>query len=217
MYQYIFQILLWLFSPQYFKNIEQKNLYKTQFNQAYKSREYKKAIEIFETISKTSKIIEPELRIQAAQAYFITNDTLNAKKNYLELENGSDLKQNALINNQLGLLAVLRGDSSSGLKLFQKAIVNQPNLHQARYNYELIYKLYKPRKTPSPPPISTENKKTQDQKTIASDEKIDKLDTYKSEKISKEKALQLLNDLKNSEKIIYSSKKNTSEKSKKDW
>ena len=145
MYQYIFQLLFILFNPQYFNNIEQKNIFKNEFNQAYSNQKYKKAIEIYEIIEKTSKIIEPELRINAAQAYFITRDTLNARKNYDYLHDLPNKKQTALTENQLGLLAIFQGDSSKALSYFQKAIIEDPDAIEARYNFELVRKLYKPK------------------------------------------------------------------------
>ncbi len=214
MYQYIFQLLFILFNPQYFNNIEQKNIFKVEFNEAYANQKYKKAIEIFEIIEKTSKIIEPELRINAAQAYFITRDTLKARKNYDFLHELPNKKQTALTENQLGLLAIFKGDSSKALAYFQKAILEDPDAVEARYNFELIRKLYKPKFNYSPPPPQSTKS---NQEIVASEQKDEKLDEYKSNKISKEKSLQLLNELKNTEAIFYSNKKNTSSKTLKDW
>jgi hypothetical protein len=86
-------------------------------------------------------------------------------------------------------------------------------LEQARYNYELISKLYKPKA--SPPPEQQQSK--QNQEILASDKKEQDLDEYTSKKISKEKALQLLEDLKNSEIKILISKKNSKQNLEKDW
>jgi tetratricopeptide (TPR) repeat protein len=216
MYQYIFQLLFLLNNPQYFNNIEQKNVFKKEFNEAYSNQKYKKAIEIYEIIEKTSKIIEPELRINAAQAYFITRDTLKARKNYDFLHDLPNKKQAGLTENQLGLLAIFKGDSNKALKYFQKAIIENPEANEARFNFELIRKLYKPKFNYSPPPPSNTPQNNK-QDIIASDQKDEKLDEYKSKKISKEKSLQLLNELKNTETIFYSNKKNTSAKNEKDW
>jgi tetratricopeptide (TPR) repeat protein len=195
MYQFIFQLLFLLSNPQYFNNIEQKNVFKKEFNEAYSKQKYKKAIEIYEIIEKTSKIIEPELRINAAQAYFITDDTLKARKNYDVLHDLSNKKQASLTENQLGLLAIFKGDSTKALKYFQKAIIEDPDAFEARYNFELIRKLYKPKFNYIPPPPSATPQNSK-QDIIASDQKEEKLDEYKSNKISKEKSLQLLNEKK---------------------
>ncbi|OYU64605.1 MAG: hypothetical protein CFE22_13030, partial [Cytophagaceae bacterium BCCC1] len=67
----------------------------------------------------------------------------------------------------------------------------------------------------SPPPEQQKN--NQNQEIKASDKKEQELDQYTSNKISKEKALQLLEDLKNSEVKILLSQKNSKQNLEKDW
>jgi tetratricopeptide (TPR) repeat protein len=213
MYQFIYHIIYFLINPQFFTNIEQKNTFKKDFNVAFKKGDYKKSIAIFEEIEKVNRLIEPELRLDAAHAYFVTNDTLHARINYEHTQDLPNALQASQSCNQLGVLAITRGDSSEGLKYFKKAIGKNIDLEQARYNYELISKLYKPKA--SPPPEQQQSK--QNQEILASDKKEQDLDEYTSKKISKEKALQLLEDLKNSEIKILISKKNSKQNLEKDW
>jgi tetratricopeptide (TPR) repeat protein len=200
MYQFIYHIIYFLINPQFFTNIEQKNTFKTEFNLAFRKGDFKKSIAVFEEIEKVNRLIEPELRLDAAHAYFVTNDTLNARINYEHTQDLPNALQASQSCNQLGVLAIIRGDSTAGLKYFKKAIEKNIDLEQARYNYELISKLYK-----------------QNQEILASDKKEQDLDEYTSKKISKEKALQLLEDLKNSEVKILLSKKNSKQNLEKDW
>jgi|688.fasta_scaffold303217_2 tetratricopeptide (TPR) repeat protein len=213
MYQFIYHIIYFLINPQFFTNIEQKNTFKNEFNVAFKKGDFRKSIAIFEEIEKVNRLIEPELRLDAAHAYFVTNDTLNARINYEHTQDLPNALQASQSCNQLGVLAITRGDSSEGLKYFKKAIGKNIDLEQARYNYELISKLYKPKA--SPPPEQQQSK--QNQEILASDKKEQDLDEYTSKKISKEKALQLLEDLKNSEIKILISKKNSKQNLEKDW
>jgi tetratricopeptide (TPR) repeat protein len=213
MYQFIYHIIYFLINPQFFTNIEQKNTFKYEFNVAFKKGDFRKSIAIFEEIEKVNRLIEPELRLDAAHAYFVTNDTLNARINYEHTQDLPNALQASQSCNQLGVLAITRGDSNEGLKYFKKAIGKNIDLEQARYNYELISKLYKPKA--SPPPEQQQSK--QNQEILASDKKEQDLDEYTSKKISKEKALQLLEDLKNSEIKILISKKNSKQNLEKDW
>lgn len=213
MYQYIFQILFYILNPQYFSNIDQKNQFKTQFKNYYETKQYKKATEAFEILDKTTRIIDPELRIDAAQAYFKIKDFKNAKENYLKLQDLTNKPQSALVFNQLGLIACFQKDSTAALKYFVKSIENDPSINTARYNYEFIKKVYNPKSFI--PPVSQTI--AQNKQIVASDKKEALLDEYKSKKISKDKALQLLENLRISEQIYLKPAKNTSQKDTKDW
>jgi hypothetical protein len=213
MYQFIYHLIFILINPQYFTNIEQKNVLKVEFSKDFNSKKYKNAIDTFEKIEKVSKLIEPELRLDAAHAYFIIKDTLKARKNYELAVDLPDNKYSSEALNQLGTLAVLNGDSAKGLEYYKNAIIKDNMTHEARYNYELIKRLYKPKFTPPPP---QQNEK-QNRRIEASIDKEEEFDQYKSNNISKQKALQLLDDLKNSEaKAVLPSKKSY-KKSEKDW
>lgn len=204
-----------LMQPQYFTNIEQKNTYKKNFDIAYSSKDYKKAILNFNILESTTRIIEPELRINAAQSYFIIGDTLNARKNYEILKDIPDETQSALTSNQLGVLAAMNKDSSLSLKYFKNAIEKKNDFEIARYNYELINKLWHSKNRNSPQ--NNNQSKVPNSQVIASNLKEDKLDEYKSKKISKEKALQILEDLKNSEQSYFATYKKSLKKNEKDW
>lgn len=213
MYQFIYYIIFFLINPQFFANIEQKNTFKKEFNEAFRKGNFKKSIEVFEKIERVNRLIEPELRLDAAHAYFVSNDTLNARIHYQMTEDLPNSLQASQSCNQLGVLAIIRGDSATGLRYFKKAIEKNMDLEQARYNYELISKLYKPKS--SPPDQQKQENKNQD--IIASDEKEKEFEEYQSKKISKEKAMQLLDDLKNSEIKILSKGKNSKQNLEKDW
>lgn len=213
MYQYIFQIFFFLINPQYFYNIEQKNQLKIEFNEAFQKKDFKKSIQVFEKISRLTNIIDPELSIDVAHAYFENNDTLNARIQYQNAQHSPDLYKSSQALNQLGLLKLLQKDSSSAIEYFKQSLLINPELAAARYNYELIYKLYKPKNQN----LIAENEQLKKQQVIASNEKEDEFDEYKSDKISKEKALQLLEDLKISETTVNTNKKNSKTKIEKDW
>ncbi|MCP9767462.1 hypothetical protein EGI22_06030 [Lacihabitans sp. LS3-19] len=213
MYQFIYHIVFFLLNPQFFGNIEQQNTLKKEFNEVLLKGEFAKAIGIFEQIENVNRLIEPELRLDVAHAYFAVNDTLNARINYEYLQDNPNNIQAAQAKNQLGILALMKGDSALALKLFKSSMEKNIDNEKARFNFELISRIYHPKFSPPPP----QQDQKQSQEIIASEEKEKELDQYTSNKISKEKALQLLEDLKNSEMKVLISGKNSKKKVEKDW
>ncbi len=198
----------------YLTNVEEKNMLKTEFRKLYQTADYEKAILKYRELEDISFLIEPEMRINVANAYFQTGDTLNARKNYQKALNYGNTYINSASLNQLGILAVRTGDSLRALQLFRQAIETEPENNSARYNFEWIRKKYDP---PSPPPSDREKDMSNQGRVEVSEEKEDLLDPYRSQKISREKALQLLDNLKNSENKKLKKTKNSNSKIGKDW
>ncbi|MBK6978173.1 MAG: tetratricopeptide repeat protein [Cytophagaceae bacterium] len=213
MYQFIYHIIFFLLNPQYFYNIDQKNDLKIEFNKAFSEKKYQKSIKIFEKINEISRIIDPELNFDAAHAYFYTGDTLNARIKYETAKNLPDALPSSQALNQLGIISLMAKDSTKALDYFKQSLKINPELNAARYNYELISKLFKPKTNNQNSPTQ----ETQNQEVIASEEKEQEFSEYKSKNISKEKALQLLDDLKNSELKISTNTKNSKKNIEKDW
>jgi tetratricopeptide (TPR) repeat protein len=214
-FQYIFYIINLLVNFQYLTNIEEKNMLKAEFRKSFVQKDYQRAIIKYKELEDISFLIEPEMRINVANAYFLTGDTINARKNYGKtLGLGGSSIQSASLN-QLGILAAQSGDSLKALGYFKQAIEVEPENNPARYNFEYVRKKYAP---PSPPPPSvSEDQQISQGKVESSEEKKDVLDPYNQAKISKEKALQLLDNLKNSENKKFKKTKNSTSKITKDW
>lgn len=214
MLQFIYHLIFILINPQYFNNIEQKNMLKIQFNTEFKAKDYNAAKITFEKIEDLSSLIEPELRLDAGHVYYHLNDSLNARLNYESAVNNPNEFQSAVALNQLANIAVSIGDSAKALQLYKRAISRKYDFKIARFNYEIIKAKYKPKT--SPPPPQQEDQQTQSEIEI-SEEKVDVLDQYTSKNISKERALQLLEDLNGSEKKLLFNQKNSNNKNTKDW
>ncbi|MGL4630347.1 MAG: hypothetical protein ACRCVT_04000 [Leadbetterella sp.] len=212
MVQYIYYLIFLVFNPKYFTQIDQKNNTRVLFNQAYAKNDYTKALKIYTGIKESGRSIEPELRINAAQAYFFIQDTLNSRINYQVLRDNSNPKVASLTDNQLGVLATYNKDTLKALRYLQSSIEKNPEDEESRFNFELLRKLYKKKYNPTPPVNSTQNGQV-----VSSINKDQELEAYKSEKISKERAIQMLNTLKNQESFYQPSQKNTSKKSEKNW
>jgi hypothetical protein len=128
------------------------------------------------------------------------------------------ISTNAII--QVGVIETKNGDSSGSLELFKIALQNDNENKVARYNYELLRK-----KLPQAPPKNnqsqtSESKATNGGKTEKTEEKRDELESTTPAKMSKEKALQILEAMKITE-LQYAQKRkqhsNKKEKVEKDW
>lgn len=211
MYFFIYQILLFLFNTQVYLNIEQKNLYIDEFNKKMQEENYKEAIKVFEKLEAVHRVIDSHLRIDAAHAYYASGDTLNARINYEFTKDIADPLQSSISRNQLGLLALARGDSAAAIQFFKTSIEKNHELDEARYNFELISRLYKPKagpkslENPEPSPVEISEKKEED------------LESTEGETISKERALIILDNLRVSERKGLISSKKGKQEIEKDW
>lgn len=212
MHTFIYYIIFFLFNPQFYINIEQKNQYIEAFNQKMETKEYKGAISIFEKLEDVHRIIDTHLRLDAAHAYYELGDTSKARLNYEYAKDVSDPLQSSVARNQLGVLALMRGDSAGAIRYFKSSIERNPELINPKYNYELISLLYKPH---NPPPLSLEEEKNN--QVVVSDIKEETLEEYVSDNISRERALQLLDNLRISESKALISRKNSEKIIEKDW
>eukprot|EP01031_Cornospumella_fuschlensis_P016457 gene16457-20115_t len=93
----------------------------------------------------------------------------------------------------------MKGDSTGALELFKIALQNDNENKVARYNFELLRK-----KLPQSPPKNNQSNTSESQnnnggETEKSEEKRDELDSTTPEKMSKEKALQILEAMKTTE------------------
>jgi len=208
---FIYYIIFFLLNPQFYTNIEQKNRYIDDFNRKMEARDFKGAIAVFERLEEVHRVIDIHLRLDAAHAYFAAGDTSAARINYELSRDLSDPGQSSVSRNQLGILALMRKDTATALDFFRSAIERNNSLQEARFNYELISRLY--RKKAPPRPLE-EDRSTQ---VVTSDEREEELERYISENISRERALQLLDNLRISESKGVIPKKNSHQKIEKDW
>jgi len=208
---FIYYIIFFLLNPRFYTNIEQKNQYIDDFNQKMASHDYKGAITVFERLEEVHRVIDIHLRLDAAHAYFAMGDTSAARINYEFSRDISDPGQSSVSRNQLGILALMRKDTSAALDFFRSAIEKNNGLQEARFNYELISRLYH-RKAP---PVPLEEEKNT--RVVTSDEREEELEHYVSENISRERALQLLDNLRISENKGVIPGKNSHQKIEKDW
>lgn len=219
---WFFYIILLFLNLRSLTNVSQRNALKIEAGKAFYKKDYPLAAKKYEELANISYNLEPEARLNLAHAYFSINDTTKALEEYKKLVhlNNVGISTSAMI--QVGVIQTMIGDSSGAMNLFKIALQNDNENKVARYNYELLRK-----KLPQSPPKNNQNQNSESEKqannggeTEKSEERRDELDSTTPEKMSKEKALQILESMKTTELQYVQQRKQKSEKSKKitkDW
>jgi tetratricopeptide (TPR) repeat protein len=137
MYVFLF-ILTFLFNDG--GSITEINRKKSEAEASFKKGEYDKAITQYTALLGMG-VNEPKVVINLAHAYFKQGDKENAAKYYEMVSGSSDKNIASVANQQLG---VLQGDKpeniEKALEYFKKALLQNPQNEDARYNYELLKK-----------------------------------------------------------------------------
>ncbi|WP_305952457.1 M48 family metallopeptidase [Emticicia oligotrophica] len=219
---WFFYIILLFLNLRSLTNVSQRNALKIEAGKAFYKKDYSLATKKYEELANISYNLEPEARLNLAHAYFNINDTTQALEEYKKLVRLNDVSISTSAMIQVGVIETMLGDSSGAMNLFRIALQNDNDNKIARYNYELLRK-----KLPQSPPKNNQEQTSDSDRqsnnggeTEKSEEKRDELNSTTPEKMSKEKALQILESMKATELQYTQQHKLKSEKSKKiekDW
>ncbi|RYU96134.1 tetratricopeptide repeat protein [Emticicia agri] len=215
---WFFYIILLFLNFRSLTNVSERNRLKIEAGTAFMKKNYALARDKYQNLANVSFNLEPEARLNMAHAYFYTKDTTRALMEYKRLLKVSDeqIFTGALI--QIAVINAMQKDSITAMQLFKEALQKNPDNQTARYNFELLKKRL-PDNNPPPPPQSQENA-SQNAETRQSEEKKDELQSTDPEKMSREKALQLLDAMKSNELQYTPRRKATNAKNskiEKDW
>lgn len=215
---WFFYIVLLFLNIRSLTNVSERNRLKIEAGTAFLKKNYVLARDKYQNLANISFNLEPEARLNMAHSYFYTQDTARALLEYKRLLRVSDeqIFTGALI--QIGVINAMQNDSMTAMQLFKEALQKNPDNLTARYNFELLKKRLTDNNPP--PPSQSQEDSPQNIETQQSDEKKDELTSTNPEKMSREKALQILEAMKNNElqfapKRQEVNKKNS--KNEKDW
>lgn len=216
---WFFYIVLLFLNIRSLTNVSERNRLKIEAGTAFMNKNYQLARDKYQDLADISFNLEPEARLNMAHAFFYTQDTARALLEYKRLLRVSDEKifTGAII--QIGVIDVMQKDSATALQLFKEALKKNPDNQTARYNYELLKKQLTDNNPPPPPPQANESQ-PESAETQQSDKKQDELQSNKPEKMSREKALQLLEAMKANELQFAPQRqdnKKKNSKNEKDW
>ena len=204
-----FWLLIWFNDNLSFEKVYLINRAKEKAELAYWQKDYPEAVKSYEQIVESSVLTEPAARMNLAHSYFQTKQYQKAAAIYSRLAKNSDAQLASSACNQLGVLSCFGADSSAALRYFTKALLNNNNNQQARFNYELIKKRFGglghklPQNNPetqSPQADAVQNKQLEKPQEVATSvQKKDFLKKLRDLKMTQEQAQSLLDALKNSE------------------
>jgi Ca-activated chloride channel family protein len=141
-----------------FNEIGVKNRIKEQAALAYTKKDYGTAITQYKKLLKQYHVNDEKVILNIAHSYFNTHDTASATFYYKRIINSISPKISSTANLQLGILEVNKQNYKTGLGYFKEALKHDPGNENARYNFELIYRLIQKNELAKP---KEKNKKAQ--------------------------------------------------------
>ena len=189
---------------------------------AYLKGNFSEASFQYKLLAKQSFFTPPEVTLNLANSLFEVKDTLAARKKYTELVSLKDPLLASTTYSQLGIILCTEKDTAKALALFKEALILKPDNEIARYNYELLKRLYHPKtkNAQNSVPDVLKNQKNPQKQTQEEQKEIAKnnsqkelLKTLKNYGLTPEKAKTILDGMKNSE-IQYIQQKQNLVKSK---
>jgi Ca-activated chloride channel family protein len=166
------------------------NSLKSEAKAAYKKGDFETAISKYRSLVDSLGVDEDEVRLNLANAYFQSNDTVNTAISYQPLTQSKDASIRSVAHQQLGVLSNRQNKYEEALASFKQALKSNPANEDARYNYEMVKKkLDEQKKKEEEQKKNDPNKdeKNKDQKDQNKDQKDQKQDQDKEKKDSESK------------------------------
>jgi len=205
---------------------------------AFKEKNYKVAINDYNTLIDSFNISNEKIHLNLAHSYLLSNDTLKAIENYNMASITNNNKIKSVAYQQLGNINESKNKLKNATEFYKKSILSNNSNHDSKYNYELVTKKLKEQEKKK----KEKNKKEEDNKNQQNKEKNNKEKNNKEQEnkeknnkeqeksieeklkevnMSKKKAEMILNALNNIEfQYIQQLKRKASkkiDKNKPDW
>ncbi len=122
-------------------NIATVNRLKKEAEEAYKAKDYSKAIRNYNLLLDSLQVEDENIRMNLAHAYLMSGDTAAAQQNYSSMIRSGDAQIKSLAFQQLGVVTSGNKQYQEALGLFKESLKANPANNESRYNYELVKKL----------------------------------------------------------------------------
>ncbi|MBC8156442.1 MAG: tetratricopeptide repeat protein [Bacteroidetes bacterium] len=206
MIQLFLSVLVWVWSHRSFDDISRNNLARKDAEAAYQAGNYERAAERYTYLTRLGPLPEPALLLNLGHCHFRLNQYSRARPHYEKLRQVGNPDLSAMAAVQLGVIACQEKDSATALTLFQQAMLQNPDSEPARYNFELIKKLFsgqplatqsgrkaKPKTASGRQPSAADQLKlTQAQTLTRSAQQNDKLNRFRNLAMTEAQARQIL-------------------------
>lgn len=133
---------LWWNTPGSLNQISQNNQARQEAELAYRQGNYTRALTLYAALSRLTTTIDPGVRLNLGHTYFQLKLYNKARPQYETLLQSDRPDLRTVAATQLGVIACLQHDSVSSLKMFEEALLENPDNEPARYNFELIKKQF---------------------------------------------------------------------------
>jgi tetratricopeptide (TPR) repeat protein len=120
---WLFYLILLFLNFRSLTNVSKRNILKDEATNAYNNKNYELAVQKYEILATISYNLEPEVRLNLANAYFCVNDTAKAINEYKKLTKISDINISSSALIQLGVIETQLGDSLEAVNLFKIALI----------------------------------------------------------------------------------------------
>ena len=203
---------------------------------AFKEKNYKVAINDYNTLIDSFNISNEKIHLNLAHSYLLSNDTLKAIENYNMASITNNNKIQSIAYQQLGNINESKNKLKNAAEFYKKSILSNNSNLDSKYNYELVTKKLKEQEKKKEENKNQQNKeknnkeknnKEQENKEQENKKKNNKEqeksieEKLKEVNMSKKKAEMILNALNNIEfQYIQQLKRKASkkiDKNKPDW
>lgn len=116
------------------------NTTKADAKDAFQSGDYQTAVAKYNLLIDSLGVVEDELVINRAHAYYLLKDTAHALSDYQSLLQSTKNEIVSRAGNQLGLMSNQKNKPEEALSYFKQALKADPTNDDARYNYEMLKK-----------------------------------------------------------------------------
>lgn len=153
--KYIIGILLIASAFGNIGDIAKVNSLKKKAKEAYTKGDYEIALDHYKFLVDSMNVVDDNIKLNMANAYYQLKDTTNAINNYSDLLSSNNKTVKSVANQQTGIIKNKQKKYKEALDHFKEALKADPANEDARYNYELLKKVLKEKE---------EQQKNQDQK-----------------------------------------------------
>jgi len=213
---WLYVFFFWFNLPSWIR-VEERNRLKKEILHAYQTNNQTEVVTRAKIYQSISTVIEPDIRWMAGQAYLELNQWDLARREFDQLLPRTEGTFRSQVFVAQARISLYEKDTAQSILYLEQAILEDPIHRTARFNYELLKKLYQPH-TEQPP--SAENLPSpQGGEVVLSPEKEATLSPDPPTRIPRDRALQMLDNLRSNERSSGLPKKNTSSATnpKNDW
>ena len=137
---------------------------------AFKEKNYKVAINDYNTLIDSFNISNEKIHLNLAHSYLLSNDTLKAIENYNMASITNNNKIKSIAYQQLGNINESKNKLKNATEFYKKSILSNNSNLDSKYNYELVTKKLKEQEKKK----KEKNKKEEDNKNQQNKEQQNK-------------------------------------------